>query len=144
MSTPPLPGGSYVTVQRLSKLPRPRVRLGYDLHRLRACECIEKMFPFLLQVAAAQASTRVVPTQCRSWHSAQRVGRDRGMRRNVTRVLLRGRACSTHATLARRSCRCHTAREGLHLPVSREAQPTLIHVLLSTHKEAKGICVRSC
>ena len=27
-------------VQRLSKLPRPRVRLGYDLHRLRACECI--------------------------------------------------------------------------------------------------------
>ena len=56
---------------------------------------------------------------------------------------LAARPCSsTQATLARRSCRC--TRHGHHLPISCEAQPTLIYVLLSTHKEAKGICVRSC
>ena len=71
MSTPPHPRGSHGPVQRPGELPRPRVRLGYDLHGLRACECIEKMLPFLVQ-AAAQASTRVVPTRAgrRTAHSA--------------------------------------------------------------------------
>ena len=127
MSTPPHPRGSHGPVQRPGELPRPRVRLGYDLHGLRACECIEKMLPFLVQ-AAAQASTRVVPTQCRSWHSAQRVGCDETSRVSCCVAVLaaltphwpdaavgamlhaKALTCPSHARHSRRSSTCFSAR----------------------------------
>ena len=132
-------------VQRLSKLPRPRVRLGYDLHRLRACECIEKMFPFLLQVEwlpHKPAHEWCPPSAGRGTaHSAwdATVGCDETSRASCCAAVLA--ALTPHWPDAAVGATPHAKA---HLPVSREAQPTLIHVLLSTHKEAKGICVRSC
>ena len=73
MSTPPHPRGSHGPVQFPGELPRPRVRLGYDFHGLRARECIGKMCP-PWQVAEPHKPAQVVPdkpTTCRrTAHSA--------------------------------------------------------------------------
>ena len=74
MSTPPHPRGSHGPVQFPGELPRPRVRLGYDFHGLRARECIGKMCPFRARPppmfaivrsgACAQCSRRAAPHVC--------------------------------------------------------------------------------
>ena len=149
MSTPPHPRGSHGPVQFPGELPRPRVRLGYDFHGLRARECIGKMCPFRARPppmfaivrsgACAQCSRRAAPHVCGENTAGMLAQREAMpephlMRTSVvvhhcarpatTRSQRTGPLMSAQAALARSSTAASTHGHGARPPVLHSANKT--------------------